>query len=80
MKGLLKLLKDKNITLEYDDAASGYLAELGYDPVYGARPLKRIIQKYVQNGLADKILRGAFADGDHIKLSYDGPDLTMEKT
>ena len=80
MKGLLKLLKDKNITLEYDDAAAGYLAELGYDPVYGARPLKRIIQKYVQNSLADKILRGEFADGDHITLGFNGEDLTMVKS
>lgn len=55
---LLQLLEDRGITLTLDDAARQWLAEKGYDPVYGARPLKRVIQKYLQNELATLILEG----------------------
>ena len=55
---LQKLLEDRKITLELTDAARAWLGRVGYDPVYGARPLKRAVQKYLQDPLADKILAG----------------------
>ncbi|BCP55102.1 chaperone protein ClpB [Kaistia sp. 32K] len=66
---LAKLLDDRKITLELDDTARAWLAEKGYDPAYGARPLKRVIQRYVQDPLADKILAGEIPDGSLIKIT-----------
>ncbi|MCY1704650.1 ATP-dependent chaperone ClpB [Pannonibacter sp. SL95] len=63
------LLSDRKITLDLDDDAIGWLSQKGYDPAYGARPLKRVIQKEVQDPLAEKILSGAILDGDHISVS-----------
>src|SRR3546814_11609439 len=53
-----KLLADRKITLDLTDAARNWLGRVGYDPVYGARPLKRAVQKYLQDPLADLILKG----------------------
>jgi len=58
-----KLLKDRKIKLELTDGARAWLGRVGYDPVYGARPLKRAVQKYLQDPLADAILRGEVPDG-----------------
>ena len=58
-----KLLSDRKITLDLTDAARSWLGRLGYDPVYGARPLKRAVQRYLQDPLADMILKGELADG-----------------
>jgi ATP-dependent Clp protease ATP-binding subunit ClpB len=58
-----KLLKDRKITLNLSDAAKAWLGRVGYDPVYGARPLKRAIQRYLQDPLADLLLRGEVPDG-----------------
>ncbi len=66
---LEKLLRDRNLTLTIDAHAKQWLADQGFDPVYGARPLKRVIQNYLQNPLADGILRGDFKDGDTIKVT-----------
>ena len=52
-----------------DDTAAAWLADKGYDPAYGARPLKRVIQKQVQDPLAEKILLGDITDGDHVEVS-----------
>ena len=57
------------ITIELDDQARTWLADKGYDPIYGARPLKRVIQKQVQDPLAEEILRGTVKDGEHGSLS-----------
>ena len=59
-----KLVADKNITLEFTAEAKERLATIGYDPIFGARPLKRIIQKYVINILSEKLLSGSVVDGD----------------
>jgi ATP-dependent Clp protease ATP-binding subunit ClpB len=67
-----KLLKDRKVTLALTDAARAWLGRVGYDPVYGARPLKRAVQKYLQDPLADMILRGQVADG--ITLNVDEGD------
>ena len=66
---LLKLLADRGITLSLDDAARDWLANAGYDPVYGARPLKRIIQRHLQNNLAAMILEGIIEDGATVAVS-----------
>jgi ATP-dependent Clp protease ATP-binding subunit ClpB len=68
-----KLLADRKLTLELTPEAKRLLAEEGYDPVFGARPLKRAIQRMVQNPLAMAVLEGKFGEGDHI-LVTTGPD------
>jgi ATP-dependent Clp protease ATP-binding subunit ClpB len=64
-----KLLEERKITLALDPSAREWLADKGYDPAYGARPLKRVIQKYVQDPLAEKILTGEVRDGDLVKIT-----------
>ncbi|WP_439530223.1 ATP-dependent chaperone ClpB [Pannonibacter sp.] len=66
---LRQLLADRKITLELDPAAVTWLSQKGYDPAYGARPLKRVIQKDVQDPLAERILSGEILDGDHLAVS-----------
>ena len=61
-----KLLADRKVTLDLSDAARAWLGRVGYDPVYGARPLKRAVQKYLQDPLADLILKGEVKDGSTI--------------
>ncbi|WP_339706776.1 ATP-dependent chaperone ClpB [uncultured Sphingosinicella sp.] len=63
-----KLLADRKITIDLTDAARAWLGRVGYDPVYGARPLKRAVQKYLQDPLADKILSGEIGDGASVKV------------
>jgi ATP-dependent Clp protease ATP-binding subunit ClpB len=66
---LKKLLLDRKITLEFDEEASAWLANAGYDPVYGARPLKRVIQRELQNPLAQMILEGRIPDGSTVRVT-----------
>jgi ATP-dependent Clp protease ATP-binding subunit ClpB len=68
---LRKLLSARHITLALTDAARNKLADEGYDPVFGARPLKRVIQQRLQNELALKLLQGDFRDGDTIEVGVD---------
>src|SRR5262249_46393198 len=72
-----KLLADRKITIEVDAAAKGWLAEKGYDPAYGARPLKRVMQKYLQDPLAELILSGRVKDGDKVVISATKFGLTF---
>src|SRR4051812_17594940 len=65
---LQKLLDDRKIRLDLTDAARAWLGRVGYDPVYGARPLKRAVQKYLQDPLADEILAGEIADGSTVRV------------
>ncbi|MBL4863902.1 MAG: ATP-dependent chaperone ClpB [Rhodobiaceae bacterium] len=69
MVALDRLLADRQIVLTLDAKARSWLADKGYDPVYGARPLKRVIQRHVQDPLADLLLEGAIMDGDEISVS-----------
>jgi ATP-dependent Clp protease ATP-binding subunit ClpB len=62
------LLKDRKVTLDLTDAARRWLARVGYDPVYGARPLKRTVQKHLQDPLAELILAGDVPDGSTVKV------------
>ncbi|CCG41502.1 ATP-dependent chaperone ClpB [Magnetospirillum molischianum] len=66
---LRKLLNDRHVTLDLDPTAQVWLAERGYDPVYGARPLKRVIQRTLQTPLAGLILEGAIKDGDTVRVA-----------
>jgi ATP-dependent Clp protease ATP-binding subunit ClpB len=66
---LEKLLADRKITLDLDKSARDWLAEAGFDPAYGARPLKRVIQRQLQNSLATLILDGTIADGATVNVS-----------
>ncbi|MBB2166279.1 ATP-dependent chaperone ClpB [Gluconacetobacter sp. 1b LMG 1731] len=74
---LRKLLDDRHIELDLDEPGHLWLAEEGYDPVYGARPLKRVIQRTLQNPLAGLLLDGTIHDGERIKVSADDKGLTI---
>jgi ATP-dependent Clp protease ATP-binding subunit ClpB len=77
---LRKLLTDRSLTLELTEGARETIADAGYDPVYGARPLKRAIQRLVQDPLAQKILRGEFKAGDHVMVDEGkGESLDFKK-
>ncbi|MGU9982412.1 ATP-dependent chaperone ClpB [Phreatobacter sp. HK31-P] len=78
LKRLQKLLDERKIVIDVDLAAKAWLADKGYDPAYGARPLKRVIQKYVQDPLAEKILGGDIKDGDRVSASAAGDRLIFE--
>jgi ATP-dependent Clp protease ATP-binding subunit ClpB len=69
LEHLQKLLEDRKIAVTLDPKAREWLAEKGYDPAYGARPLKRVIQKFVQDPLAELILSGKVKDGEKVKVS-----------
>jgi ATP-dependent Clp protease ATP-binding subunit ClpB len=77
LQRLEKMLSDRDITLKLDKAAKAWLAEAGYDPHYGARPLKRVIQRALQNPIASLILEGKIADGQSIKVSADDSGLVI---
>ena len=77
LQRLQKLLADRKITLDADDAAKEWLAEKGYDPAFGARPLKRVIQRWVQDPLAEMILAGKVKDGDVVKITADDQGLLI---
>ena len=72
-----KLLDERHLTLEMSETATEWLANKGYDPAYGARPLKRVIQKHVQDPLAEKILGGEILDGQTIKVDVTDGELSF---
>ncbi|MBI3672594.1 MAG: AAA family ATPase, partial [Rhizobiales bacterium] len=74
---LQKLLVERKITIAVSEAARGWLADRGYDPAYGARPLKRVIQKNVQDPLAEELLAGRIKDGDPVEVGVAGGVLTF---
>jgi ATP-dependent Clp protease ATP-binding subunit ClpB len=75
-----KRLEDRKIDLVLTEPARDWLARVGYDPVYGARPVKRLLQREIENPLALKILEGQFADGDKITVDADNDKLLFKKT
>ena len=77
MARLLKRLASRKITLELDDAARKWLADEGYDPVYGARPLKRVIQKALQDPLAEGLLAGDILDGSTVPVTAGSEGLII---
>jgi ATP-dependent Clp protease ATP-binding subunit ClpB len=79
LERLKRLLSAQRIALTVTDAAKDLLAEEGFDPVYGARPLKRVIAKRVQDPLSVKILDGTFAEGDQVIVDADHDELVLKK-
>lgn len=81
MKTVLKRIKELGYTLELTDGAKDFLGDKGYDRQYGARPLNRAIQKYMEDPLAEKILESSVKDGDHliVKAHENGEELLIEK-
>jgi len=71
-------LAERDIKLEVSDEAKSWLAQKGYDPVYGARPLRRAIQRYMENPISTKILQGEFKEGDTIAVSLKEDNLSFE--
>jgi ATP-dependent Clp protease ATP-binding subunit ClpB len=79
VRDLARLLAERRIRLELSDGVRQYLADAGYDPVFGARPLKRVIQRQLQDPLALAILRGEFADGDTVRAEARDGRVVFEK-
>lgn len=79
VKRIERLLAEQKITLELSDAAKNHITDVGYDPVYGARPLKRAIQRELENPLANKILENAFVEGDTIAIDCENNTLQFRK-
>jgi ATP-dependent Clp protease ATP-binding subunit ClpB len=73
-----RLLKDRKIILDLTDGARAWLGRVGYDPVYGARPLKRAVQKYLQDPLAEAILKGEIRDGQTVKVDEGDGALKLD--
>jgi ATP-dependent Clp protease ATP-binding subunit ClpB len=72
-------LAARGISIELTEAAKEYLAEAGWDPTYGARPLKRALQRLVENPLALRLLEGEFEEGDAVRVDVADGELTFEK-
>ncbi len=78
LERLRSMLADRNVTLELDDSAKELLMREGYDPTYGARPLKRAIQSYIQNPLAVKLLQGEIQPGQTVRVSANGDQMEFK--
>ena len=77
MKDIEKRLEERNITLEMTDAAKKFIADESYDPAYGARPVKRFLQRNVETELAGELIKGTVGDGDRVIMDSDGTKLTF---
>ncbi|MBE17446.1 MAG: ATP-dependent Clp protease ATP-binding subunit ClpC [Nitrospinae bacterium] len=73
-----KTLKDKNLSIELSDEARSWVAKEGFDPAYGARPLRRVIQKHIEDTLSEEFLRGKFTDGGTVLVKLAGDELIFE--
>jgi len=79
MQGLARRLEERNISLDLDAKAKEWLSQAGYDPVYGARPLKRVIQREIQNRLANMLLEGNVGEGDKLLVTVENDELAIRK-
>jgi ATP-dependent Clp protease ATP-binding subunit ClpB len=79
IRGLLKRLEDRKIHVEMSEAAKANVVTEGYDPMYGARPLKRTLQRRVLDPLAMRVLEGEFREGDRVIVDVEGTGLTFRK-
>jgi ATP-dependent Clp protease ATP-binding subunit ClpB len=79
LRGLEKRLGERGIRITLADKAFDLLGNFGFDPVYGARPLKRAVQQLLENPLAQKILGGEYANGDTVRVDAEGGKLVFEK-
>ncbi len=73
-------LSDRNVSIEVTDAAKKALVEEGYDPAFGARPLRRVVERQIENALAKRILSGEFADGEKIVVDFKDDAYDFEKS
>jgi ATP-dependent Clp protease ATP-binding subunit ClpC len=80
VKEMLGKVSDRQIEIELAQDAKDFIIEKGFDPVYGARPLKRVIQKYIEDPIAEEMLKGKFSDGSMIKVLHEGNALTFIET
>ena len=78
LENLRKRLVDRHITIDLTDAAKAHVVRVGYDPSYGARPLKRAIQREIENDLAKRLIRGEVCDGQHVTIDYQGEALVFQ--
>jgi ATP-dependent Clp protease ATP-binding subunit ClpB len=76
---LQRRLAGRKLEIEVTDEAKEYLAREGFDPLYGARPLKRTIQRLVQDPLARRVLEGEFREGDRIQVGVAGRDIVLTR-
>ena len=79
MKDLVKRLSEKELNIEVTDEVKDHLADNGYSEAYGARPLRRLIQRKVEDSLAEEILSGKYAPGDTIRLTLNDGKIAFEK-
>ncbi len=78
LKRVRTQLTEQSISLEITDAAKDYLVSKGYDPLYGARPLRRVIQNLVEDKLAEGLLQGKFKGGENILIDYKDGEITLD--
>jgi ATP-dependent Clp protease ATP-binding subunit ClpA len=74
-----KFIREQNIGLKLTDRAKEYFAETGFDPIYGARPLKRVLQKMILNDLAKKILDRTFREGDTVEVDVENGQVKFSR-
>lgn len=79
LKKLVARLKDMKYTITYDDALVDYLAKIGFDEVYGARPLKRAIQDKIEDLLSEEVLSGKMIEGKTYQIKMDGDEIKVQK-
>src|SRR2546422_1044203 len=80
VKKVMERLKGRNIQLQLDDKAKDFLVEKGYDPIYGARPMRRSVERYLEDPLAEEILKGHLHDNDPIQVTVEGDKLAFKQT
>jgi len=80
LEEMLNKVEDREIQIELNKSAKEFVADRGFDPVYGARPLRRTIQRYIEDPIAEDILRGKFADGSQIAVKKKGDQLEFTET
>ena len=76
-QGIANRLTDREISMTLTDAAKAFIAQASYDPAYGARPVKRYLQKNLETELAEMLIRGTLSDGQHVTIDSDGNKLTF---
>jgi len=80
VKKVMERLRGRNIQLQLEDKAKDFLVEKGYDPIYGARPMRRAVERYLEDPLAEEILKGHLHDNDPIQVTVEGDKLVFQQT
>ena len=77
MNEMLEVVQDREIHITLTDNAKEFLADQGFDPVYGARQVKRVLRKFIEDPLAEELLKNRFSDGSHIQVKQKGDNLSF---